>query len=264
MKARNVIFILLIFPLIGFSQKMYRGGEIYSYNSWMYGKVEMRMKMAKGSGMLSTFFTYKNGSEISGTFWEEIDIEVLGKEEASLLQSNIITGNPRKTSEELYKVDSSLSDDYHTYTLEWTPDYLAWYLDGILIRKSEGEQVKELTNPQTLRMNIWAAKWVEWVGEFDTKALPQYQFINWIEYSAYTPGEGDDGGDFTKEWRDNFNAFDYQRWNKANWTFDGNLVKFTPDNVIVKDGYLILAITNADNTGYTGNVPRDYLEHVAH
>ena len=262
MRKMHLIFCLMILPVMAFSQKMYRGGEIYSLDSWQYGKVEMRMKMAKGSGMLSTFFTYKNGSEIPGTFWEEIDIEVLGKEDATGLQSNIITGNPRETSEQVYTVDSSLADDYHTYTLEWTPEYVAWYLDGVLIRKSEGEQVDTLNNPQTFRMNIWAAKWVEWVGEFDTEALPAYQFVNWIEYSAYTPGEGDNGGDFTKKWRDNFNSFDYAKWGKANWTFDGNLVHFTPDNVVVKDGYLILIISKAGDTGYEGVVPRDYLEHV--
>lgn len=32
--------------------------------------------VAEGSGMLSTFFTYKNSSEVGTIFWEEIDIEV--------------------------------------------------------------------------------------------------------------------------------------------------------------------------------------------
>ena len=62
--------------------KPYKGGEIYSSQAYQYGRMEMRMRMARGSGLLSTFFTYKDGSEIEGTFWEDIDIEVLGKHNA--------------------------------------------------------------------------------------------------------------------------------------------------------------------------------------
>ena len=59
------------------------------------------MRMVRGSGLVSTFFTYKNGSETAGTAWEETDIEALGKNDAKTWQSNLITGNPRMTSEQL-------------------------------------------------------------------------------------------------------------------------------------------------------------------
>lgn len=247
----------LFLPLTSFSQKSFNGAEIYSVDTWKYGKIEIRMKMAKGSGILSTFFTYKIGSEIPGTFWEEIDIEVLGKNNAEAVQSNIITNNPRVTSEEVHKPGFSMGDAYHTYTLEWTPDYVAWYIDSVEIRRTVGGQVSDLTNPQSFRMNIWAAQWAEWVGKFDTQALPAYQFVNWVRYSSYTPGKGNNGKDFTKRWTDDFNEFDSSRWGKANWTFEGNLVDFSPDNVVVKDGYLILVISDDANTGFTGTVPSD-------
>lgn len=244
-------------PLISFSQKNYKGAEIYSTESWKYGKIEIRMKMAKGSGILSTFFTYKNGSEVQGTFWEEIDIEVFGKNNAQTFQSNIITNNPKVTSEEVHSPGFSLGDAYHTYTLEWTPDYVAWYIDGVQMRKTVGGQVSDLTNPQSFRMNIWAAQWTDWVGTFDTQALPAYQFVNWIKYSSYTPGSGDNGSDFTQQWVDDFDTFDSSRWLKANWTFDGNLTDFSPENAVVQDGYLVLIISEADNTGFSGTVPPD-------
>ena len=118
---------LLISPLLW--AKPYKGAEIYSNQSYLYGRVEMRMRVAKGGGVLSTFFTYKNGSEITNTFWEEIDIEVFGKNNATQWQSNIILGSQRPTlnSEQVHTADSSLGDAYHTYVLEWTPDYVAWF-----------------------------------------------------------------------------------------------------------------------------------------
>lgn len=241
------------------AQKNYKGGELYSAQSWKYGKMEMRMKMAKGSGILSTFFTYKNGSEIAGTFWEEIDIEVFGKNNAQTFQSNIITNNPRKYSEQVHSPGFSMGDAYHTYTLEWTPNYVAWYIDGVEMRKSQGGQVSELTNSQSFRFNLWAANNPAWVGNFDTGALPAYQFVNWIKYSAYTPGTGTNGTDFTLSWQDDFTTFNSSRWAKANWTFTENLVDFDPSNVLVKDGYLVMAITKAGETGFTGSVPLDDL-----
>lgn len=258
MRFKWMFLLLSVLPVAVRAQ--YSGAEIYSNSSWKYGKVEIRMRVAKGSGILSTFFTYKNGSEQSGTFWEEIDIEVFGKDNAETFQSNIITGlDPRQLTEEEHHPGYSMGDAYHTYTLEWTPNYVAWYVDDVLFRKTEGGQVNDLTNAQSFRMNIWAAAWEDWVGPFDTQALPAYQFVNWIRYSAYTPGAGDNGTDFTIDWVDDFDMFDAGRWGKANWTFDGNLVEFAPENVVVKDGYLVLALTEADKTGYTGTVPEDIL-----
>src|SRR5262245_31408542 len=114
--------------------KAYKGAEVYSLQSVLYGRMEMRMRMIRGSGLLSTFFTYKNGSEAAGASWEELDVEVLGKNNAATWQSNLITGNPRMTSEQLYTATSSLADGYHTYTLEWTPDYVSWSFDGAMVR----------------------------------------------------------------------------------------------------------------------------------
>jgi hypothetical protein len=248
---------LLLLGLSVSAQKNYKGAEVYSNQSYKYGKMEMRMRMAKGSGILSTFFTYKNGSEVTGTFWEEIDIEVFGKNNATTIQSNIITNNPRKYSEQVHSPGYSMGDDYHTYTLEWTPNYVAWYIDGVLLRKSEGGQVNDLTNTESFRFNLWASDIVSWVGTFDTGALPAYQFVNWMKYSTYTPGTGNNGTDFTTSWVDDFTTFNTSRWSKANWTFGGNLVDFDPNNVVVKDGYLVLVISAAGQTGFTGTVPVD-------
>ena len=49
--------------------KVYKGAEVYSVESVTYGRMEMRMQMIRGSGLLSTFFTYKTGSELS---WRDL------------------------------------------------------------------------------------------------------------------------------------------------------------------------------------------------
>ncbi len=232
--------------------KPYKGGELFSQQTFKYGRMEMRMRMAKGDGILSTFFTYKDGSEGSGTFWEEIDIEVFGKEDATIWQSNIITGlGDRTTSEEEHTFPISLADSFHTYALEWTPEYIAWEVDGVEARRTTSAQVADLESPQSLRFNLWAANLVSWVGEFDDSVLPQHQYILWIKYSSYQNGA------FVHEWTDEFDTFDNGRWGTANWSFGENLVDFDPANVTVRDGALVLSLTREGQTGFTGQVPPD-------
>lgn len=236
--------------------KTYKGAEIYSSESYLYGRYEIRMRVANASGVLSTFFTYKNGSEVGNTFWEEIDIEVFGKNNATEWQSNIILGSSRPTiqTEQVHTHTSSLADAYHTYVVEWTPDYVAWYLDGVEVRRITGTStVTSLTNPQSLRFNLWASESVPWVGEWNDSVLPVYQFVNYIDYKAYNTTTKT----FERGWRDDFNSFDSARWGKANWTFDTNRVDFVPENVVIKDGILVLALTKENATGYSGTPPAD-------
>ena len=231
--------------------KAYKGAEVFSSSTFLYGRMEMRMRMIRGSGLVSTFFTYKNGSEVAPTPWEETDIEVMGKNDAKTWQSNLITGNPRVTSEQLYNAPSSLADGYHTYAIEWTPDYVMWTFDGAMVRKTEGGQASNLVNAASLRFNAWASNATGWVGALDDAALPAYQFVNWIKYYRY------DNGQFVLDWTDDFDTFDRSRWGTGNWTFDGNLVDFDPDNAVVQDGTLVLAITKEGATGFSGTVPPD-------
>lgn len=231
--------------------KAYKGAEVYSTKTTQYGRMEMRMRMIRGSSLLSTFFTYKNGSELAGALWEELDIEVLGKNDATVWQSNLITGNPRTTSEQYYTSPTSLADDYHTYMLEWTPEYVSWSFDGTEVRRTQGGQASQLTSPHSFRFNVWSSESTGWAGELDESALPAYQFVNWIRYYRY------ENGTFVLDWTDDFAAFDTSRWAKGNWSFGGNRVDFDPANAVVQDGTLVLAITKEGATGFTGTVPAD-------
>ena len=232
----------------------YKGAEIYSHESHVYGKYVMRMQVAKGSGVLSTFFLYKPGSQIEGNFWEEIDIEIFGQNNATQWESNIIWGSPQKQTYKRHTASQSLGDSYNTYTLEWTPNYVAWYVNDEEIRRIQGgESVNSLISPQTMRFNLWSAYAESWVGPFNPDMLPVHQFINYFEYHSYNGNTGD----FEFEWRDDFDVFNEGRWGKAAWTFDDNRVDFVPSNVNVQDGTLILSITDENATGFNGTVPTD-------
>lgn len=228
-------------------QSLY-GAELYSLDSVLYGKFVFRMKMQSEPGVVSSFFTYDNQSwQGKGIPWREIDFETIGIR-PNLLQTNIITGNlsNRVTSEHTAEVVNI--SDYHTYTLEWTPDAVIWKVDGVTVRTelaATSQQVIDLRDtPQTYRSNIWISEVPEWVGEIDLSHLPLYQTIDWMEYYSYSKTDG-----FTLQWRDDFDTFDHSRWAKGNWTFDTNMVTFAPENLKVINGELVFALT-AGNKGF--------------
>ena len=249
--------ILMINLLV--AAKEYNGAELYSNNTVKYGRFDIRMRTITGSGTVSSFFLYYNNSyKGSPEPWVEVDIETIGNN-STMFQSNIITGNAANkiTSEQKHTFDN-LSQNYHTYTVEWTPNYIVWRFDGAEVRRTTGSQVTACqAKEMTYRFNAWISSSAGWVGQFNPSILPVYQFINWVKYSKYTPGSGSNGTDFPPEWQDDFDTFNSSRWSKGDWTFDGNLVDFSPNNIVVKDGYCIICLTRAGAAGFSGNVPKD-------
>jgi len=237
------------------------GVELYSNQTTRYGRWEFRMKAAATPGTVSSFFTYYNNSYLDSPYpWREIDIEVLGKN-GKAFQSNLITGtaSDKSTSEKLHSFASDLSQTYHTYTLDWTPDSVVWRLDGALVRKTAApdQQVVDLSDSaQTWRMNLWASTTASWAGALDTTKLPVLQIVHWMRYSNYTPGAGTDGSNFTLAWVDSFKTLNRTRWSLGNWTFDGNYATFSATNATVVDGHLVMMLsTNAT----AGQFPATFL-----
>ena len=260
MHLKTTLSVLAIAAVATMAQnKAYSGAELYTLKEVEYGKFEARMKMAAASGTVSSMFLYQNGSEIAdGRPWVEVDIEVLGKNPGSF-QSNIITGKAgaQKTSEKHHAVNPATDQAFHTYGLEWTPNYVRWTVDGVEVRKTEGGQVNDLKGTQGLRFNLWSSESAAWVGQFDESKLPLFQFINWVKAYKYTPGQGPNGSDFTLDWSDNFENFDGSRWGKGDWTFEGNRVDLTDKNIYSRNGMLILALTRKDQENFNGQVPQD-------
>ncbi len=224
------------------------GGELFSQETVKYGRWELRMQVAATPGSVSSFFTFYNNSYLGEPEpWREIDIEVLGKSGFGF-QSNLITGTAQSktTSEKFHSSIYDLSKTFHTYVLDWTPDSIVYRLDGVTLRTYAGDdpQVKELTEkPQSYRMNLWASTVEAWVGRLDPAKLPIVQTVNWIAYSAYTPGKGPKGSDFTPTWIDDFDTFDTKRWACGTWSFETNMADFTPANVRTANGYLMIILS---------------------
>jgi beta-glucanase (GH16 family) len=255
----NKQFIKIIIILMGISMltaKPYRGGELRTINTYRYGRYEVRMKSALGSGVVSSFFTYRDywaDGYTSSEHWNEIDLEWLGNHDDKV-QTNLIT-QYEWNHEELIDVDFNPHEEFHTYAFEWTPNTVAFFIDEQLVRLDDNYYVDSLYHYQKIMMNIWQSTNTGWVGQFDSNILPVYAFYDWVKYYAYVPGSGNAGtnNDFILLWEDNFDSWDTNRWEKATHTWDGNNADFIYANVVFQSGYMILCLTTPSNTGYSGD-----------
>jgi hypothetical protein len=256
MKSKILIFFLLIFSSaqINILSKDFKGAEYRTKLSYTYGRFEVRLKSAYREGMLSSFFTYYDGGGGIGN-WNEIDIEIMGRYFDNA-QFNTIT--PNQTNHVAHKpMQTSPHQDYHTYAFEWTPEYVAWFIDGVEVIKQTGAHIQTLTLPQKIMMNVWNPAYESWAGVFIPDALPAFAYYDWVSYYGYTPGTGTygTGNNFSHDWTDNFDSWDTTRWDKATHTFNGNNCDFIHENAVFEDGKLILCLTNNTNIGYVDLQP---------
>ncbi len=231
--------------------------ELYTTTSYTYGKFEARLQFAAGDGVVGSFFLWKDGSEMADIFWNELDIEKVGAN--CDLKTNSFYGLPERVhSGEGYGL-TGLCEGYHTYAYEWTPDYIAWFVDGNEIRRDTGADAaayaENATDGMQFRFNVWPGD-ATFGGNFSEDILPVYQFVSWAQYSEYTPGAGEGGSDFTVAWREEFDARPTD-WTTATWDSPKGLSTHEPQNVVFVDGIAVLALTADDATGFQGSPPAD-------
>ena len=97
--------------------------------AFQYGFAEMRAKIPAGQGLWSAFWML----QANGQWPWEIDIlEVLGHQPGT---AHMTTHYPTPTWDDATSSADyngpDLSADFHTYAIEWSPDRLVWYIDGV-------------------------------------------------------------------------------------------------------------------------------------
>lgn len=246
--------------------KDYKAGEIQSKESFHYGRFETRFYASDVSGILSTMFLYENDGWRETDIWQEIDIEVFGKDPGNEWQSNLIyeedPAGPQLHAEAEHTFGNNGSvAAWHDYVIEWTPEYVEWFVDGVSVRKVTDDEILSILGekPMLLMFNCWAHEDEGWVGALDVNNLPTYQFVDYVKVYDWV---SDSTFESTPAFEDHFdNGLD--NWNKSSHTFDGNLADFTPDNAGTKDGHLVLAFTNNGETGISdASVPEDTVLNI--
>jgi hypothetical protein len=225
--------------------------EVYTAAPYGYGRFEARLQFAVGDGVVSSFFLWKDGSEVAGTFWNELDFEKLGAD--CHVELNAIYGNPQANHiQRLPPADACTA--YHTYAYEWTPDAVVWLIDGVEVRRDTGETAQAFAQNAAggmqLRFNAWPGD-ATFGGNFSPDILPVHQYIDWVQFSSYNAGT------FTLAWREDFDSNTLPTgWGTATWGSPKNLSTHDPRNVNFIDGYLVISLTADNATGPAGAMPQ--------
>jgi len=99
-----------------------------------YGRVEARIKVPEGAGLWPAFWML--GTDIDQVDWPqtgEIDImEHVGRQPNQVFGTLHGPGySGGQSYGGFYDLGVPVADEYHTYAVEWQPDQIAWYIDGI-------------------------------------------------------------------------------------------------------------------------------------
>jgi hypothetical protein len=232
------ILLLSLCPIVVNSATYYapsnqlRGGEIQSFTEHTYGKVEIRMYSQKVTGTTSTFFWWKDGGQDCGNQWNEIDIELIP--DKNQYQSNPIWQRSdadceTKTWEDLHG-DEGIFGRWVVYTVEWAPNYIAWYHDGQLDRwigeNDTRDAVNYIDHAMKYCFNLWSqgSGNPAWLGDLDFDVLqnhPVYQFVDYFKFYDWNGG----GFNSTPSETIDFNNVDdiYNNFNVSNWEFGQSL-----------------------------------------
>jgi MYXO-CTERM domain-containing protein len=239
--------------ILGWSESTLAAGsaELYTTQSYQYGRFEARIRFAPGSGVVSSFFLWKDGSEVAGTFWNELDFEKLDAD--CHLVTNAFFGNPGQVHTADVALEQDLCGEFHTYKYEWTPEYIAWFVDEVEVRRETGATAtayaENATAGMQFRFNVWPGN-ASFGGVFDPSIVPVFQYVDWVQYSAYSEGA------FALEWREDFEASAIPAgWSMGNWGSPKNLSTHSPLNIGIVDGYAALALTSDDALGTEGASP---------
>lgn len=224
--------------------------ELYTSESYGYGRMEARVQFAPGSGVVSSVFSWKDKSEQTGVFWNELDFEKLGAD--CYMQTNPIYGSPATYHEKKHTLAIDMCGSLHTYAYEWTPEAIVWLIDGMEIRRETGDLAKAFAdnapNGMQLHLNVWPGD-ATFGGAFDPAILPVHQYIDWVAFYKY------ENGKFELAWREDFDGASLpQGWLTGSWASPKNHSTHAPENVNFMNGFAVLSLTNDNALGPAGAV----------
>jgi len=105
----------------------FSAAEMQSQKTYQYGRYEAVMQPARGSGLVTAFFTYTGAW--FGDPHDEVDIEFLGSDTTRIHFNYFRKG--KTTQPATFDLPFDAADAPHLYAFEWRPDGITWFVDGV-------------------------------------------------------------------------------------------------------------------------------------
>jgi beta-glucanase (GH16 family) len=155
-----------------------------------YGKFEARTKLPQGQGIWPAFWML--GDDFSTAGWPacgELDImENIGRE-PSIVHGAIhgpgYSGGDGPAATFTLPSGQKFADDFHVFAIEWDPDAIRWYVDGVLYETQTPANPKVtgkkwvFDHPFFILLNV--AVGGSWPGyPDDTTVFPQKMLVDYV------------------------------------------------------------------------------------
>lgn len=180
---------LNLVPAAEGAEKPYLGVEYRSKETLQYGKVEARVRFAKGSAVVSSLVLIYTPWPPDD--WNELDIEFLGKNTDRVQFNHMINIPPADPASghqqypELVSLSFDPGADFHDYAIEWVPGRARFSVDGQVLHEAT-EEMARMVLPQNILLTIWASSSAGWAGPVDTTTSPTSAEYDWIKVYNYT------------------------------------------------------------------------------
>ncbi|WP_410821158.1 family 16 glycosylhydrolase [Micromonospora sp. 050-3] len=160
-----------------------------------YGRFEARIKVPRGQGIWPAFWMLGTGGG-----WPdagEIDImENIGREPNTVygtVHGPGYSGGGGITGSRT--LGAPLADTFHTYRVDWEPNVITWYVDGVQYHRVDparlGGSRWVFDHPFFMILNV--AVGGNWPGYPDgSTQFPQQMLVDYVRVSSYTSGGGGD------------------------------------------------------------------------
>lgn len=197
----------------GNRQVIYDSGSVRTHGKqeFLYGRIEMRARLPKGKGVFPAFWTLGSNftldgdiSDKQGNPWSrcgEIDIMELTGKPLGDVGNKQAWGTPHfyypggdadkdstGSGGKNYQISSDYNDDYHIFGVNWSPDKIEWYVDGVIYNTLDfsnptwGKYAKmAYSQPQYIQFNL--AMGGNWPGDAGTDLAGTEFDIDYVYYA---------------------------------------------------------------------------------
>ncbi|GEM_PF-1241542 len=164
------------------SEEGYLSAAIQTWDTFLYGRWEARLKPSDVPGVLNSMYTIDwDGGD--GTR-QEVDIEFLtytfgddsGEVHLAVHAANLDSWDSNIV------LDFNPSDDFHVWGFDITPEYIQWFVDEqVLYTYYYDEKPVTVDTPYQLKFNVWSQhNWIQGPPEADVETVYQ---IDWIRFT---------------------------------------------------------------------------------
>lgn len=152
---------------------------------FLYGVFEFKVKQPKGKGNWTAAWMLRSDRKNA----DEIDVFEMVDPAARSLAYHYHYGSGNGTDWTLKEgigADSGvdLSQDFHTVSVDWTPEYIRWYLDGKPVQSTEGKLDKSVicNSPMYIILNYAIGGPGSWPDQYSGSAasFPQSLLIDYV------------------------------------------------------------------------------------